>query len=288
MGVMGEMATSPIDKALATAVSWPSQTTAVGVVDSAGRRRHIGAVDEPLPWASVTKPLSALAMLVAIEEQTVYLGDAVGPPGVTLRHLLAHASGLDTDNLDLLAAPEVRRIYSNTGFEIAADHVGVQAGMSFSQYLTQAVLEPLEMIETKLIGSPASGAKGPLTDLLRLGAELLNPTLVSLNTLDHATNVAFPGLSGVLPGIGHQTTNDWGLGFEIRDAKYPHWTGHTNSPETFGHFGRAGGFLWVDPIEQLACAALTDRIFGPWAMRAWPTFSDSVLSAWRMQGCSIA
>ena len=65
-----------------------------------------------------------------------------------------------------------------------------------------------------------------------------------------------------------QRPNDWGLGFEIRDGKSPHWTGETNSAATFGHFGQSGTFLWVDPALQVACVALTDRDFGDWAKAA--------------------
>ena len=60
----------------------------------------------------------------------------------------------------------------------------------------------------------------------------------------------FPGLGGVLPGVGRFQPLDWGLGFELRDAKHPHWTGRRNSPATFGHFGGAGTFLWVDPVAR--------------------------------------
>jgi CubicO group peptidase (beta-lactamase class C family) len=72
--------------------------------------------------------------------------------------------------------------------------------------------------------------------------------------------------------------NDWGLAFELRGAKDPHWTGARNSPRTFGHFGRAGTFLWVDPDAAVACGVLTDREFGDWAKEAWPRFSDAVLA----------
>ena len=58
-----------------------------------------------------------------------------------------------------------------------------------------------------------------------------------------ATDVQFPGLTGVLPGFGVQRPNDWGLGFEIRDAKSPHWTGSANSGRTYGHFGQSGTFI---------------------------------------------
>jgi CubicO group peptidase (beta-lactamase class C family) len=90
--------------------------------------------------------------------------------------------------------------------------------------------------------------------------------------------VQFPGLRGVLPGFGRQEPNDWGLGFELRDDKAPHWTGSRNSPRTFGHFGASGTFLWIDPDAELACACLTDLEFGPWAANAWPRLADAVLS----------
>jgi CubicO group peptidase (beta-lactamase class C family) len=91
--------------------------------------------------------------------------------------------------------------------------------------------------------------------------------------------VAFPGLVGVLPGVGRYDPLDWGLGFELRDGKAPHWTGSANSPGTFGHFGGAGTFLWVDPLVDVATVVLTDREYGPWALEAWPGFSDAVLAA---------
>jgi CubicO group peptidase (beta-lactamase class C family) len=106
---------------------------------------------------------------------------------------------------------------------------------------------------------------------------LLQPTLVSAETLAEATTVQFPGLVGVVPGFGRQEPNDWGLGFELRDHKSPHWTGSRNSVSTFGHFGRSGTFIWVDPEAGVALAGLTDRDFGDWAKTAWPTLSDAVL-----------
>lgn len=148
----------------------------------------------------------------------------------------------------------------------------------FETYLREAVLEPLGMGATRLEGTPAAGLVGPLDDMARLAAELLNPTLVSGETLRLATAVvAFPGLPGVLPGIGRFAPLDWGLGFELRDGKSPHWTGRRNSPETFGHFGGSGSLLWVDPKAGCALAVLSRRPFGAWARQAWPALSDRVL-----------
>jgi CubicO group peptidase (beta-lactamase class C family) len=136
------------------------------------------------------------------------------------------------------------------------------------------------MAGTRLDGSPARGAVGPLTDLMNLAVELATPSLVNEDLLAEATRVAFPGLTGVLPGFGRQANCDWGLGFEIRDSKTPHWTGSRNSPRTFGHFGRSGSFLWVDPEAGLACVGLADRDFDEWAKQAWPRLADDLLAAY--------
>src|SRR2546422_693344 len=133
--------------------------------------------------------------------------------------------------------------------------------MPFAAYLAHAVLDPLAL-RGELRGSPAWGYAGPLDDLLAVARELLAPTLVSAETLAEATSVQFPGLVGVLPGFGRMEPNDWGLGFELRDDKSPHWTGARNSPRTFGHFGRSRTFLWVDPDAGIALGCLTDLDFG--------------------------
>src|SRR5918994_1995496 len=221
-------------------------------------------------------PAENVAAGVAAEEGTVDLDDPAGPPGSTVRHLLAHTSGLPFEGTEPLAKPATRRIYSNAGFEVLAAGVEEQAGMPFPDYLRQAVFEPLRMSAT-LEGSAGAGVHGTLDDVLRLGCELLDPTLVAPETLDEATTVQFPGLGGVIPGIGRYDPNDWGLGLELRDRKPSHWTGNRASERTFGHFGGGGTFLWVDPDRRLALAALTDFEFGQWAVDAWPRLSDAVV-----------
>ncbi len=258
--------------------AWDAPTAAAGVVTVDGRVAAYGATNTRLRLASVTKPLVAYAVLVAVEEGTVHLDDPAGPPGATVRHLLAHASGLAFDAPRVIAPPNTRRIYSNSGFDALGEHMSERSGMETADYLRQAVLDPLEMSETGLAGSPAAFADSTLDDVMRFGAELLAPTLIDQATFDAAVEVQFPGLRGVLPGVGSFDPLDWGLGFELRDRKTPHWTGRQNSPTTFGHFGGSGTFLWVDPVAGVACAALTDREYGPWALEAWPALSDAVLA----------
>lgn len=256
---------------------WDTPNAAVGVARGDGCVATHGAADRALPWASVTKLLTGLTLLVASEEGTVDLDEPAGPPGSTLRHLLAHASGLPLDGSVPIAEPGRRRIYSNTGIEAAADLLAERAEMPFGDYFAAAVAEPLGL-RGHLDGSPAHAYSGPLTDLLALGRELLAPTLVAPETIAEGAAVQFPGITGVLPGLGRMEPNDWGLTFELRNGKSPHWTGSRNSPRTFGHFGRSGTFLWVDPDAGLACGVLTGREFGDWAKEAWPALSDAVLA----------
>jgi CubicO group peptidase (beta-lactamase class C family) len=224
-------------------------------------------------WASVSKLATAVAALVAAEEGIIDLDEPAGPPGSTFRHLLAHASGLPFDPGPPIAPPGRRRIYSNYGFDVAAALVAERAEMSFPAYFDHVWAGTAMRLE----GSAGSGVSGTLADLAELARELQAPRRVAPETLAEAATVQFPGLDGVLPGFGRQTPNDWGLGFELRDGKSPHWTGSLNSPRTFGHFGRSGTFLWVDPAAGVALAVLSDRGFGDWATEAWPELADAVL-----------
>ncbi len=264
-------------EALRAIDAWGARAAAVGVVRAGGDVAVHGPRGLPFRWASVTKLLTGLATLVAVEEGTVDLDEPAGPPGSTLRHLLAHASGLPPEDGPPLMAPARRRIYSNAGIEAAAELVAARAGIPFAAYFADAVVQPLGLAG-ELASSPAWGYRGPLDDLLKLARELLAPTLVAAETLAEATTVQFPGLDGVLPSFGRMTPNDWGLAFELRDDKSPHWTGTRNSPQTFGHFGAAGTFVWVDPSAGAACCVLTDREFGDWAKHAWPALGDAVLA----------
>jgi CubicO group peptidase (beta-lactamase class C family) len=265
---------------LRTIDEWGARTAAAGVTRADAEIGAHGPRDTELRWASITKVATGLALLVALEEGTVELDEPAGPSGSTLRHLLAHASGLAPEEGPPLLPPGRRRIYSNYGIELAAKLVADHGGIAFADYFRTAVVEPLGLAGS-LQGSPAWGYRGPLDDLLALGRELLAPTLVAPETLAEASVVQFPGLAGVLPGFGRMDPNDWGLTFELRDAKSPHWTGSRNSARTFGHFGAAGTFLWVDPELGLACAVLTDKEFGPWAVEAWPALSDLVVGEQR-------
>jgi CubicO group peptidase (beta-lactamase class C family) len=254
---------------------WPVGFTAAGTVTHRGPVEVHGDAGRVVRLASVSKPVAALAVLVAAEEGVVDLDEAAGPPGSTVRHLLAHASGLPFEGTLPIAPPGRRRIYSNEGFRVLAEHLAAGAEMAFADYVRAAVCEPLA-IGLDPTGDPGSGMHASLGDVLAIGRELLAPTIVADETVAEMTSVQFEGLAGVLPDYGRFHPLDWGLGVQL-NTPTPSWMGTRASARTFGHFGGSGTFLWVDPQAGVACAALTDREFGDWAKEAWPAFSDAVL-----------
>lgn len=255
---------------------WDVPFAAAGVTRSGTTVATRGDVRRTVRLASVSKPVTALAVLVAVEEGVLDLDDPAGPPGATVRHLLSHASGLPFQGEIPIAPPGRRRIYSNEGFGIVGAVLEARAEMPFAEYVRAAVCDPLG-IDLDPQGHPGAGMHACLEDVLALGRELLVPTLIAEETLAEMTTVQFPGLDGVMPDFGRFSPMDWGLGVELKDGKEPHWTGTVTSPRTFGHFGGSGTFLWVDPEAGLACACLTTREFDEWAKEAWPLLSDAVL-----------
>jgi len=256
--------------------AWDVPFAAAGVTRADATIAARGDARNAVRLASVSKPVTALAALVAAEEGVVDLDGPAGPPGSTLRHLLAHASGLPFEGAVPIAPPGRRRIYSNEGFAIVGAHVAAHAEMPFADYVRAAVCVPLGLTLDPE-GHPGAGMHGCLEDVLALGRELLAPTLVAPETHAEMVSVQFPGLDGVMPDFGRFRPLDWGLGVELKTTKQGHWTGALTSPRTFGHFGGSGTFLWIDPDLGVACAALTTREFGEWAKAAWPALSDAVV-----------
>lgn len=266
-------------KALRQIDGWPVPFAAAGALTTEGCPETHGDAGRYLRLASVSKPVAALAVLVAAEEGVVDLDEPAGPPGSTVRHLLAHASGLPFEGTTPIAPPGRRRTYSNEGFRVLGAHLAARAEMPFADYVGAAVCEPLG-IGLDPSGDPGSGMHASLADILAIGRELLAPTILAEETLAEMVAVQFPGLSGVLPDLGRFEPLDWGLGVQINTHRAS-WMGTRASPRAFGHFGGSGTFLWVDPDVGVACAALSNREFGDWAKAAWPVLSDAVLGELR-------
>lgn len=264
---------------------WPVPNVAASVLRDGQVLDAIGPTDRLFRLASIGKPLVAWACLLGAEEGIISLDDPVGPDDGhrrTIRHLLAHAGGYGFDHGDSIVAPERRRMYGNHGIEVAAEHLATAARMPFAEYLSVGVLEPLGMSSTDLRGSPAYDIWSSVDDYGRFLTEAANPRLISAATAAEATHPQFPGLAGIVPGVGRFDNCPWGLGFEVRGDKAPHWTGTRNSTTMFGHFGGSGTMAWIDPEHAgLSLVALTDLAFDEWAdtaLEAWPLLSDAVIA----------
>ena len=267
--------------ALDLTADWPVPHVGAAVLRSGTVIATVGDTDRVQRLASISKPMSAWAILVAVEEGVVGLDDPVGQPGCTLRHLLAHAGGYPFEGEEPIAPPATTRIYSNSGYSLAARAVEAATDMTFDDYLHEAVFAPLGMTSSVLRGSAARGVRSNVADTCRFLAEVMRPTLLHAATADDARRIHYPTLAGIVPGVGRYAQCPWGLGFEVRGTKEPHWTGTTNSPRTVGHFGGAGTMFWFDPDRDLALVALADRDFDEWAATAlevWPALSDAVVA----------
>lgn len=273
--------------ALHLVTSWPVDHVAAAIVTARGVER-LGDPDRSYRLASLSKPFTAWAIMIGVEEGIVGLDTPLehvsAPEGATLRHLLSHAAGFGFDGDQPVAPVARRRMYSNTGIERAADELAAAADMPFAEYLSEAVLDPLELHATELCGSPAHAIRSTIDDTARFVDEMRAPKLLAPETVADVISPQYPELGGIVPDVGRFDPCPWGLGVELRGEKSPHWTGRANSPATFGHFGGSGTMMWVDPLADVGVVALTDLPFDRWrdeALRLWPEFSDAVLAETR-------
>jgi CubicO group peptidase (beta-lactamase class C family) len=137
------------------------------------------AMESAFQLASVSKPITALAVLVLKDEGKLAIDDSVRKyipelpyPGITIRHLLTHRSGLpnymyfseddwlnksipltNKDVIDLMAThqykpyylPDKRYNYSNTNYALLAYIVEKVSGMPFEDFVTKKIFKPCGM-----------------------------------------------------------------------------------------------------------------------------------------------
>jgi CubicO group peptidase (beta-lactamase class C family) len=318
---------------------WVAEATVPGAaaaaLDSTGLResRYAGVArpDSLFALASLTKPLVAAACMVAAEEGAVDLDAPVadhleayrqpGRAGITARHLLSHASGLPETgppgvaSLDVepVAPPGTRRIYSNEGYAVLGELLSAATGMPFGRYVHESVFAPLGMDahlglpeseygraldvrepglsrpgvalfnsrQWRQRGTAAGGAFATLEAYAQFVAMLLrrgNP-LLAPETFDEMAAVQFPGIAGGIESFQTWEVADWSLGCDVRDHKRPHWTGGRAAPSTLSHFGASGTLFMADYEAGVGLVALANRgTYSGWPMRPghWQDLCDSL------------
>ncbi len=245
-------------------------------------------------WASVTKLITTLAVLTAAEDGYFALKSTVGEYSLEVQDLLCHASGLATGNpggRELIEPQKVepsvpagtRRIYSNIGFELLGFLLERETKVSLKDYCREKIFTPLGIIDSRYDEDLLAGARGAAFGLVTsteqmatVASAFVHPILISDGSLERVTQPCYPELAGILPGFGRMVPNPWGEGPEIRGNKSPHWTGSVVSPQTFGHFGQSGTFLWIDPVSHFFAVFAGTKPFGLWAVRRWPVLNDAI------------
>ena len=337
-----------LNRAFALLQGWVDDGAAPGVSGLVARRgRIVGrcfagwARRDPVPKtvdrdtifavASVTKPVTAAALMLLVERGMVSLERPVqsvipefagpGKKEITIRQLAVHTSGLperlpETDELrrrfagldefvqgfcrgEPMFPPGTRFSYSNFGYGLLGEIISRLSGRSYAQFAQEEVLEPLGMKDSYLqppesiweriaavhqlpdgpsdhqhynsayarrMGHPWAGLYSTPEDIATFGQlfldggtyggrSILSPAAVREMTRDHAGGV--PG--GFPSGLYQWPAVSWGLGFDVKGPKAPHYFGELTSQAAFGHIGATGSMFWADPETEQLCVLIVNR-----------------------------
>jgi beta-lactamase class C len=107
------------------------------------------------------------------------------------------------------------------------------------------------------------------------GVQVAAPATLRLMTTNQTQ-----GLRGGIEGFMTWEDCAWGLGFDLRGTKLPHYAGELAAPQTFGHTGVAGTFAWADPTRELICVMLANQmLYNRWNTPHWSRFSTAVVAS---------
>ena len=242
----------------------------------AGSSTERGATDRAFRLASVSKVLAAIAVHIAVEEGTIALDDDAGPEGSTVRHLLAHASGLapDGDAVPARPARARRRIYSNIGFEVLAEHIA-----SARRHAVRAVRRGWPSSTrsastgTDVAGSPAHGHHSSVADLcVRPRGRCVGHELLAATHRRRDDDAGLPRPRRRPARLRQAGPEPVGPRRRGPGPQAPALDLARQQPAHLGPL-RAGGHVRVvrSRCRPIGLVVLTDRDFGPWAVDAWPT-----------------
>ncbi len=274
-------------------------------------------LDTVFDLASLTKPIAtATSIMQLVEAGKIGLDEPVakhlpafashGKEAITVRHLLTHQGGLIADNsmkdfadgreksiqnllnLQPLAGPTERFIYSDVGYMVLGELVATVSGQSLNEYTRTHLFKPLGMRETMYRPTtipPERFAPTEQRDGHWMRGEVHDPRAFALDgvaghaglfsTADDLARYAQAMLSGgqlgearilqpetvqlmtspqPIPGGGVR-----GLGWDKRTS-YSSNRGDLLSSSACGHGGFTGTALWFDPQQQLFVIFLSNRV----------------------------
>lgn len=183
--------------------------------------------DSAYRLASVTKPMTALAILQLVEKGKIDLDAEVQtyvpyfprkPWPVTVRQVLGHLGGISHyknpanelhikehrstreaiaifENFDLVAEPGTRYSYSSYGYNLLGAIVEAASGMSYGDYMRQNLWQPLGMTETRM-DDPLE----VIPNRVR-GYQLINGQVKNSEFIDISSRFAAGGTRSTVPDL---------------------------------------------------------------------------------------
>jgi CubicO group peptidase (beta-lactamase class C family) len=284
-----------------------------------GGDEPVGA-DTLFALASLTKPLVGAACMVALEEGLLDLDAEVRDSFTLRHLLSHCAglpeAGLRWQEPPAYA-PGTQRWYSNAGYVQAARLLEAASGMSCAAYLGEAVFVPLamdaslgldeadaprtapvwqpgrygdgELFNSQQFRSDAPPQAGAFASARAYGAFLScllsagdagGRALLVPETVDELLAPQFGPLPGGVGGVGEWPDLCWGLGFDVRGRREPHWAGAALSERAASHFGASGTLAWLDPERGLGLVALANRgTYAGWWREPWAALGAAVTAA---------
>ena len=223
---------------IAGAVTVVTDDDSVLHLEAAGKARlSDGKPMQPdsLFWiASMTKPVTAVAVMILVEEEKLSLDDPITkhlpemadlrttdgkPATITIRQLLSHTSGMadlpsesyleetleavarDFAKVEILFTPGSRWKYSQSGINTAARIVEVVSEQPFDTFVQRQILDPLEMNDTTFYPTDEQASRLAAAYRLRDG-ELAEVPIGLLQGLDITSRAHFPAGNGGLFSTG--------------------------------------------------------------------------------------
>ena len=129
-------------------------------------------------------------------------------------------------------------------------------------------------------GFATARAYGKLLSCLLAGGAASGGALLAQETVDEMLAPQFGPLPGGVNGVGEWPDLCWGLGFDVRGEREPHWAGAALSPRAASHFGASGTLAWLDPERGLGLVALANRgSYSGWWREPWAALGAAVTAA---------
>lgn len=335
---MNAEALKKIDERMRALIDAKQASGVVTLVARRGRIVHLSAngkadiasgrdmtKDSVFAIASMTKPITAAAVMIAVDDGKLKLDDPVSKyipsfketkvkggakPAreITVRHCLTHTNGLESDqrntgtlaetadrlaSTELAFEPGAKWLYG-PGLSVAARVLEVATSLPYERFVTERILQPLQMKETTFrpdeamknrlahlyqptedkkniepgqhwlfenspadIPNPSGGLFSTASDLVRFYQMVLNGgQLQGERIISTKSAREMTSLqTGELATVALGV--GWGLGFSY--VPYPRGANISLSPGSYGHGGAFGTQGWIDPEREMIFVLMIAR-----------------------------